>query len=200
MEKKFKSVGDFYVKTIEIAGFGAALQALRLPFGKECRSDVYFVNTFVDDENSGFDPIISFACGVKTDMKDINLMSSLVKYGDEHAKVLRGVNVYVEINAPRYWWQEMDTYRVGTERLSSESSLHIQGKDLQEEELVAFKEAFVEGNMQKRIQMFSYQTLRRIYIQRRKHRLPQWRTLCEWIKTLPYADKLITAGIDDVDA
>ena len=200
MEKKFNSVEEFYVKMIEIAGFGAALQALRLPFGKECRSDVYFVNTFGDDNNSGFDSTISFACGVKTDIKDINLMSSLVKFGDEHAKVLRGINVYTEINAPRYWWQEMDTYHIGTERLSSESTMHMQGNGLLGDELIAFKENFAEGNMQKRIQMFSYQTLRRIYIQRKNHRLPQWRTFCEWIKTLPYADKLITVGTDDVDA
>ena len=33
MEKKFNSVEEFYVKMIEIAGFGATLQALRLPFG-----------------------------------------------------------------------------------------------------------------------------------------------------------------------
>jgi hypothetical protein len=33
-----KSVEEFKVKTIEVAGLAGALQALRLPFGKECRS------------------------------------------------------------------------------------------------------------------------------------------------------------------
>jgi hypothetical protein len=62
------------------------------------------------------------------DPKDLHLMSTLIKRGDEHAKVVRGIMVYAEINAPRYWWQEMDTYRIGTDRLSSESTMHIQGK------------------------------------------------------------------------
>lgn len=203
MEKKFKSVDEFSVDAIEVAGFGAALNALRLPYGKECRSDVYFFNIFDSENPSGFDTKISTGCSIKLDPNDLRLMSTLVRSGDEHAKVLRGINVYATINAPRYWWQEADTYRVGTERLSSESSMHIQGKGLSEKELVALKENLVEATMQRRVQMFSYQTLRRIYIQRRNHRLPQWRIFCDWIKTLPYADELITAGIggkENVDA
>lgn len=41
----------------------------------------------------------------------------------------------------------------------------------------------------------NYQQLKTIYHQRKKHRLPEWRLLCEWIKTLPYSE-LIT-GEDD---
>jgi hypothetical protein len=100
--------------------------------------------------------------------------------------------VWCEINAPRYWWVEMDTYRIGAERLSSESTMHIQGKGMSEEELVEFKEHLEEGHMQKRVWMFSYQTLRRIYLQRRNHRLPQWRTFCGWIETLPLSQEFIT--------
>ena len=33
---------NFNIKTIEMAGLGSALQALRLPFGNECRSNVVF--------------------------------------------------------------------------------------------------------------------------------------------------------------
>jgi hypothetical protein len=100
--------------------------------------------------------------------------------------------VYAEIEAPRYWWQEADTYRIGSERLSSASTMHIQGKGLSTEELVAMKDALPEGTMQKRVQMFSYQTLRRIYFQRRDHRLPHWHSFCRWIESLPYANLLIT--------
>ena len=103
--------------------------------------------------------------------------------------------MWCEINAPRYWWQEMDTYRVGAERLSSESTMHIEGKGLSEEELIEMKENLTEGHMQKRVWMFSYQTLRRIYIQRKNHRLPQWRTFCQWIETLPFAENFITVEI-----
>lgn len=37
----------------------------------------------------------------------------------------------------------------------------------------------------------NYRQLKTIYHQRRNHRLPEWRSFCEWIKTLPQS-KLIT--------
>lgn len=37
----------------------------------------------------------------------------------------------------------------------------------------------------------NYEQLRTIYLQRKSHKLPEWREFCEWIKTLPYADELI---------
>lgn len=178
------------IKTLEIAGFRSALEALRLPFGKECRSNTKFV-IMVDEEGVVDDNNIITGTSVKFDPKDLHLMSTLIKRGDEHAKVVRGIMVWVEIDAPRYWWQEADTYRVGTDRLSSESTMHIQGQGMSEEELVKMKSELTEGTMQKRVQVFSYQTLRRVYYQRKNHRLPEWRAFCEWIESLPYAQELI---------
>lgn len=37
----------------------------------------------------------------------------------------------------------------------------------------------------------NYRCLRNIYIQRRDHRLPEWRAFCRWIETLPYAQELL---------
>lgn len=42
----------------------------------------------------------------------------------------------------------------------------------------------------------NYEQLRTIYLQRKKHKLPEWRSFCEWIKTLPYADELIICKQD----
>jgi hypothetical protein len=89
----------------------------------------------------------------------------------------------------------MDTYRIGTERLSSESTMHIQGKGLSVDELVKMKDELKEGTMQKRVQMFSYQALRRIYKQRENHRLPHWQVFCDWVDSLPFAEQLITIGL-----
>lgn len=41
----------------------------------------------------------------------------------------------------------------------------------------------------------NYQQLKTIYAQRKNHRLPEWRTLCKWIETLPY-NELICGGND----
>ena len=194
-----KSVDEYSVETLEVAGLVGALQALRLPFGKECRSYTFsqketFSPTIETPEfklGNYYDGI-RFTSTITLHNKDKQLIQTLVKRGDEHAKVLRGVMVWCLINAPRYWWVEMDTYRVGAERLSSESTMHIEGKGMPEEELIKMKEELPEGHMQKRVWMFSYQTLRRIYFQRKDHRLPQWRAFCRWIESLPFAEEFIT--------
>jgi hypothetical protein len=98
--------------------------------------------------------------------------------------------VWVEIDAPRYFWHEFVTYRLGCEQLGSESTMHDQPK-LSEEELVAWKAQLPEGTMQKRIFVINYQALRRMYKQRKNHRLPEWKFFCNWIEGLPYAKELI---------
>ena len=173
------------IRTLEIAGLRSVLEALRLPFGKDCRSFTTFEHTSNGDRHD-------FHSYCDINEKDMKLMSTLVKRGDEHSKCLRGLIVYAEISAPRFWWVEADTYRIGSERLSSESTMHIQGKGLSTEELVKMKSELKEGTIQKRIQYFSYQTLRRIYFQRRNHRLPMWHDFCKWIESLPFAEQLIT--------
>jgi hypothetical protein len=173
------------IKTLEIAGFVSAFKALRLPFGKECRSECGW---YGNESASQSQYLI--------DEKDLKLLSTLVKRGDEHAKAIRGIIVYAEINAPRFWWCEMDTYRIGTERLSSESTMHIQGRGMNTEELVKMKSDLKEGTMQRRVQYFSYQTLRRIYYQRKDHRLPHWHKFCAWVESLPYFEQLILCSKD----
>ncbi len=37
----------------------------------------------------------------------------------------------------------------------------------------------------------NYEQLRTIYLQRKNHRLPEWKSFCKWIETLPYAEELI---------
>lgn len=173
------------IETLEIAGFASVLRALRLPFGKDCRSEV------VCDCQIPKGNVIQTASYSNIDEKDSKLMSTLVKRGDEHAKALRGIVVYAEISAPIWFYRELETYRVGRERLSSESTMHIECKGLSGEELEKAKDAIPMGHIQKTVDMFSYQCLRRIYFQRRNHRLPMWHDFCAWIESLPYAHELI---------
>lgn len=44
---------------------------------------------------------------------------------------------------------------------------------------------------QRRTWDLNYAVLRNIYHARRNHKLDEWHTLCDWIKTLPYAEELI---------
>ena len=53
-----------------------------------------------------------------------------------------------------------------------------------------------ESYLQKRTVTLNYEILRNIYKWRAKHRLTEWHSFCDWIKTLPYAEDLITYKID----
>ena len=45
---------------------------------------------------------------------DLGLAKRLARAGSDHRKFLRQIFVSVDITAPRYWWKEFDTYKVGT--------------------------------------------------------------------------------------
>ena len=65
---------------------------------------------------------------------DLDLMLRLSKAGPSHAKFLRYINVSLDINAPRYWWAEMDTYKVGTVRNSCSTMHKVQSKEFVRED------------------------------------------------------------------
>ena len=133
---------------------------------------------------------------VQVDDKDLTLLQTLVKRGDEHAKVIRGINVWAKITAPVYFWAEAECYRAGHERLASESTMHIDCRGLTGQELQEAKAAIPMGKELTKVDMFSYQTLRRIVVQRHNHRLPEWHQFIAWIKTLPLAEELIFVGLE----
>ena len=45
----------------------------------------------------------------------------------------------------------------------------------------------------------NYRCLKNIYIQRKNHRLPEWRQFCKWIETLPYFEELINTNTYEND-
>lgn len=51
-----------------------------------------------------------------------------------------------------------------------------------------------ESWLQTRTIDLNYETLRTIYHQRKFHKLSEWHTFCDWVKTLPYAKEFITDG------
>lgn len=179
------------IETLEIAGLRSALEALRLPFNKEPRSILDYKLCI---HRNGDKLRVMHMSTIDADQRDLELMSTLVKRGDEHAKVMRGIIVWAEITAPIYLWCELETYRIGHERLSSESTMHGVAKGLTGDALVRVKSELPMGTMLKKVDYFSYQALRRIVIQRHDHRLPEWRQFVEWVKTLPLSRELIFKG------
>ena len=180
------------IETLEIAGINSALAALRLPFNKEPRS-IFNFNLESNDKNY----ITSYSSATISD-DDLILLKTLIKRGDEHAKVVRGIVVWVKITAPIYFFTEEETYRAGHERLSSQSTMHGVAKGLSGEELVKVKSELPMGVELTKVDFFSYQCLRNIVKQRHNHRLPEWHKFVDWIKTLPFAKELIFVGLEEL--
>ena len=154
--------------------------------------------------------------------KDKDLMTRLSNAGTDHRKYMRMITVYLDINAPLYWWKEYDTYKVGTVANSCSTMHKIQAKefvidDFSHEHLNSesinkilmptiemlnqYRLKFIETKdkdywwqmiqllpssfNQKRTVLLNYEVLANIYKSRKGHKLDEWRTFCEWIKTLP---------------
>lgn len=114
-----------------------------------------------------------------------------------HNKFLESVIVYLDIEAPRAFWQEFDTYRVGTTK-QSESTMHTLAKrgplpeDFEDgihpimfdafcmvyervkNDITQLKENLPEGFLQRRVVCTNYKTLRNILHQREGHRYKRW--------------------------
>ena len=140
----------------------------------------------------------------------LKVLTKLIAAGDEHAKIMRQVNAHLEIRAPRYWWTQFATYHTGVEMYSG-STMHTLLRDgvgpysfapetkygpfltdaLEDQDLTKAKANLPEGYLQTRLVLVSYQTLRRIWLQRRGHKLPEWAEFIQATWELPYADELI---------
>ena len=127
--------------------------------------------------------------------------------GDGHNKFLESVVVWIDMTAPRYFWQQFDTYRIGVSK-QSESTMHtltarpltqedfahpipqvmlgfLNGK-IEQEDWETVKRNLPESFLQRRIVCTNYMALQRIVRQRRSHRLAEWqdfvRQLCSQIE------------------
>lgn len=177
-------------------GFASMITAVHLPMGKD---PVYYPETYFEVNNpEGQEPYqIMSSSHVKIAQSEMRLLSRLVQSGDQHAKCIRGLKVGVLISAPIWFYRELETYNIGRSRLSSESTMHIDCRGLSGEELMEAKDKIYMGHIQRTTDTISYQTLRRIYFQRRHHRLPLWQEFCSWIESLPLAKELITIDKDE---
>ncbi len=95
------------VKVISEYGHDEALLGLGLSYGKT--SDMT-LQDMQDNTN-----------GVK--LKLLETAKKLAPRENAHNKFLRCIQVNLDVDAPRYWWQEASTYKVGTVE-QSESTMH----------------------------------------------------------------------------
>lgn len=143
-----------------------------------------------------------------------------------HDNFLVGIIVQFDVKYPQYWSMEFQRYHFA-EIITSSSKMHTLSKMNIEEacnwwvlpetkvmmtELVnaynadPSSENFMRmlSNCPMGLELFmrvttNYKQLQTIYLQRRHHRLPEWRVFCKWIEGLPKFDELIYADDDRVE-
>lgn len=180
------------IELLEISGMVSALKALRLPYNKEPMSEInhtVYANGDIFKQQNRID--------FDLDGKDIALMQRLIISGDEHAKPLRGILAYLDITAPIDWWVEAETYEAGHQRLFSASTMNTEGRGLKGHALRVELNKISFGREVRKIDYFSYQTLRRIVRQRYNHRKEEWHFFIDAVRMLPYAEELILVGLED---
>lgn len=139
----------------------------------------------------------------------------LADKGNGENKFLRMVQYWWSVTAPRYWWSEADTYKVATVA-QSESTMHtIMHRELTQEDFerhishpylyhlnllikkyketrdkelfLQLKNSLPEGFLQRRIWQLSLAQMLNIYKQRKNHRLPEWKCVCDaFVEKTPY--------------
>lgn len=117
------------IEHTEIFGFRAALRGMRNPRDSWDKSDSKF---WAVAWNYGVDiPTWGADCHVpeypQIGPNDLELAQKLISQGGDHRKFLRFIIVTCDITLPRYAWQEVDTYKVGTVRNSC-STMNTLGK------------------------------------------------------------------------
>lgn len=134
------------IEHTEIFGFRAALRGMRNPMDSWDKSDSLFQNpggawqdtqgnplsqdVFTDHELSRLERVAEsqslFECPIIGPL-DMSLAKKLIRQGGDHRKFLRFIIVTCDFVLPRYVWQEVDTYKVGTVRNSC-STMNTLGK------------------------------------------------------------------------
>lgn len=186
------------IRTIEVSGLASALTALRLPHNGTPKSGITRTSRIVSNnyDDTAYSHLSVENTIINLHKKDLSLLQNLIKSGDHHAKVMRGVLAYAEIDAPIYFWVDLEQHGIGHQRLCSASTMHTECKGLYGEELQKVKGEIKFGRMVKKVDFFSYQCLRNIVRMRHNHRLPEFHEFIEWIRTLPLAEELIFHGIN----
>ena len=148
-------------------------------------------------EERGYDhALLGLSLSYRQDVKRMRAVAErLAPLGDGHNKYLETMVVWLDIDAPRYFWQQFDTYRVGVSK-QSESTMHtMTSRSLQQDdfehpipeaylnhlnrgiagkEWESVKHDLPESFLQRRIVCLNYMVLQRIVRQRRSHKLTEW--------------------------
>ena len=127
------------VSKVKVYGWEPAIRGTRNPMNSWDKSDSDFSCKVCDGcyyENqknrTEYLDAVDIWCNntaLRIGPNDLALMTRLANAGPDHGKFLRMITVYMDINAPLYWWKEFDTYKVGTVANSCSTMHKIHAKE-----------------------------------------------------------------------
>lgn len=111
------------IENVEVSGWDACIRGMRNPLESWDKSDSYW--TYIENAETGNRAKFEFFLGEN----DLALMRKLSAAGDDHGKFERFIDVTCDITAPRFWFLEFDTYKVGTVSNSCSTMHRIHAKE-----------------------------------------------------------------------
>lgn len=112
------------VSKVRVYGWEPAVRGTRNPMNSWEKSDsdfscktckgCYYESEMQTTEGDGVVDCWCNNTALRIGPNDLALLTRLANAGPDHGKFLRMITVYIDINAPLYWWKEYDTYKVGT--------------------------------------------------------------------------------------
>ena len=135
--------------------------------------------------------------------------------GSGHSNALSGILVSMNITATVKWWEQFQRYHF-KQIVSSMSTMHklrdmiksgtATFNEKTDPRMITFMKILIQEGADDETLAYScpmgleltarvttnYLQLKTMYNQRKSHKLEEWHSFCEFIKTLPYAKELIT--------
>jgi hypothetical protein len=172
------------IKILREAGYDEAIKGMEFSYETEC------LLSEVDDNHK---------------LKSAKVALFLADKDRGHNKFLESIQVWMDIRATMNWWKQFDTYRIGVTKLSKSTmhtlmkrpivqtdfgtpipigtlvSLNSLRKENKFEEIINI---LPMGYLQTRRVCLNYKTIRGIILQRRGHKLPEWKLFIKAMENL----------------
>ena len=182
---------------LDVQGFDPAIHGMRNPKNSWDKSDSYdavdcgkcglIEEKGVCNKEDRLGRCDNFRCYAVGD-NDLKLMKTLFNAGTEHRKYDRMIQVWIDIEAPLYWWKEFDTYKIGTVANNARQDFLQNHDKIDWWQMI---QLLPSSYNQKRTVMMNYEVIARIIEQRSHHKLDEWHQLIDVLGGLPYMQELI---------
>jgi hypothetical protein len=176
-----------WVQLYHESGFEEAARAVRLSRQSVLLSDT-IANILGEDDEILFNRL------VKADEGEV---------GQPHTAGLQQIVYWLGINAPLYWWKQMDRYTVGFTQASASTMHNLMSRHLEQEDFeiiipdnyLTYLNSLIDDGefytvngllpqsyLQERSVMMSLPTIIRVLSQRKNHKLREWNFFISEIK------------------